>query len=230
MLIDNKTTHLNSPKTIIQFFEKYLSKGTFDIVTGFFSISMLSQLKEKFDFIDTYRMILGNMTSSENKSAKIVDLLTSNSTLKTTLNLNQTSKSAVQFLMNVKVLVKTVKPNFCHEKTYIFESEDKDPQKSFIIMGSSNLTDAGLGDLYSGEGIVELNRSFLIAGAKSLCLTLWSISDKSTSVLMTEFYRNLSTGISKAKLLRRTKLYVLEKTPYRAPFYWAPFILVGAYN
>ena len=54
-----------------------------------------------------------------------------------------------------EVSVKTLEPNFCHAKLYLFDSEDKDPKNQFYITGSSNLTEAGIGLKESHN--IELN-------------------------------------------------------------------------
>ena len=87
-----------------------------------------------------------------------------------------------------------------------------------------------------GEGIVGLSRAFLCAGARSLIISLWKVDDEATSILMSEFYRNLKVkGLEKTEALRQAKLYVMKKNKrignkylsYSHPFFWAPFILIG---
>ncbi|GAB4525577.1 MAG: CHAT domain-containing protein [Pleurocapsa sp.] len=66
------------------------------------------------------------------------------------------------------------------------------------------------------------------SGAKSTVATLWSVSDRSTSQLMTEFYHYLQQPkINKANALRQAQLSLLQDKRYRHPYYWSPFILVG---
>lgn len=155
MLIDNKTIKDNNPKTIIEFFHKYIDKGNFDIVTGYFSVYMLSHLYKNFKNIEKYRMVLGDIIQDEKNKSKVVDLLNEQTGLSETLELSSSAENAVKFLENHNVIVKTVKPNFCHAKTYIFKDAKNDAQKSFYILGSSNLTDAGLG--FRDSSNVELN-------------------------------------------------------------------------
>ena len=49
----------------------------------------------------------------------------------------------------------------------------------------------GLGKNISGEGIVGLTRGLMYAGASRVALSLWKVSDKGTSVLMQEFYKQM---------------------------------------
>ena len=67
------------------------------------------------------------------------------------------------------------------------------------------------------------------AGARSTLASLWHINDKSTAILMGEFYRELAnTKVTKAEALRRAQIMLLKKYPnYERPGFWAPYVLVG---
>ncbi|MFB2879114.1 CHAT domain-containing protein [Floridanema aerugineum] len=66
------------------------------------------------------------------------------------------------------------------------------------------------------------------AGARSTLATLWKVSDESTAVLMSEFYRELATpGTTKAEALRLAQISLLNNRRYRNPYFWAPYVLVG---
>ncbi|WP_082650621.1 CHAT domain-containing protein [Mastigocoleus testarum] len=67
------------------------------------------------------------------------------------------------------------------------------------------------------------------AGARSTLASLWHISDRSTAVLMGEFYRELATSkVTKAEALRRAQVKLLKKYPnYEYPAFWAPYVLLG---
>jgi CHAT domain-containing protein len=86
----------------------------------------------------------------------------------------------------------------------------------------------GRGQLLSGEGIVGLGRAFLCAGARTVAVSLWNVSDISTSQLMESFYRHLTAGMGNAAALRATKLQMLRSdNETRHPYYWASFVIVG---
>ncbi|MCH8874571.1 CHAT domain-containing protein, partial [candidate division KSB1 bacterium] len=86
----------------------------------------------------------------------------------------------------------------------------------------------GLGKMVRGEGIIGLTRAFMYAGASSVLVSLWSVSDVSTSKLMENFYENLVVkNQDKAEALRRAQLLMLETEQFSHPFYWAPFVLIG---
>ena len=93
----------------------------------------------------------------------------------------------------------------------------------------------GLGRLKRGEGVVGLTRAFQVAGARSVVVSLWNVSDASTATLMTEFYRYLQQGMPKSRALQAAKLKLMRETvewgnvrlSYAHPFFWAPFVLIG---
>jgi CHAT domain-containing protein/Tfp pilus assembly protein PilF len=79
---------------------------------------------------------------------------------------------------------------------------------------------------YSGEGQVGLSWAFLRAGARSVVAGLWDVTDRSTAVLMGDFYRQLSNNVAPVDALRHAKLALLRgERVYRKPFYWGPFQL-----
>ena len=45
-----------------------------------------------------------------------------------------------------------------------------------------------------GEGVIGLTRAFMYAGAPTVGVSLWSVADKSTADLMTDFYKRLLTA------------------------------------
>ncbi len=87
--------------------------------------------------------------------------------------------------------------------------------------------ETGLGKIYKGEGIIGLTRGFLYAGARNVVVSLWKVPDKSTSILMTDFYKNLFQNSTNTASLRKAKLKMLRSKLYSRPYYWAPFVLIG---
>lgn len=87
--------------------------------------------------------------------------------------------------------------------------------------------DTGVGEVRNGEGVYGLRRSFQIAGAESLVMSLWPISDLVTRELMTGYYTNLKKGIGRGESLRHVQLAMLKRPNRRHPFYWASFIQSG---
>ncbi len=69
----------------------------------------------------------------------------------------------------------------------------------------------GVGRSFGEEGIANLSRSFLLAGASAVVTTLWAVSDTGSTTLMTEFYRNLHSGQSVASALENAKEAMLSR-------------------
>jgi CHAT domain-containing protein/predicted negative regulator of RcsB-dependent stress response len=89
--------------------------------------------------------------------------------------------------------------------------------------------ETGLGKEKRGEGVMGLTRAFMYAGAPTVGVSLWSVADKSTAELMTDFYRRLlaADDTSPSGALRQAQMSMITGKKYSAPFYWAPFVLVG---
>lgn len=92
--------------------------------------------------------------------------------------------------------------------------------------------ETGLGKEKRGEGVMGLTRAFMYAGAPTVGVSLWSVADKSTADLMTDFYKRLLTGdnTTSSSALRGAQLAMISGKKYSAPFFWAPFVLVGDWN
>jgi CHAT domain-containing protein len=88
--------------------------------------------------------------------------------------------------------------------------------------------ETGLGiDLYN-QGVFGLQRAFYIAGAKNLVMSLWSVDDDATQILMTEFYKEWSNNPSKELIsvsFNKAQREVRKKYPH--PYYWGAFTLLG---
>jgi len=91
--------------------------------------------------------------------------------------------------------------------------------------------ESGLGKVKRGEGVIGLSRAFMYAGATTVGATLWSVADKPTAELMTDFYqRLLGPNPSPSEAIREAQLAMISGKKYSAPFYWAPFVLVGEWK
>ncbi|HMH43423.1 MAG TPA: CHAT domain-containing protein, partial [Pyrinomonadaceae bacterium] len=91
--------------------------------------------------------------------------------------------------------------------------------------------ETGLGKEKRGEGVIGLTRAFMYAGAPTVGVSLWSVADKSTADLMTDFYKRLLTGSSSpVASMRAAQVAMIDGKKYSAPFYWAPFVLVGEWK
>lgn len=102
-----------------------------------------------------------------------------------------------------------------------------------MSLGSADLValsacESGLGKVSRGDEIWGFTRSFLAAGAPSLLVSLWPVSDDATELLMRTFYDQMTRGSDRREALRKAEIAVLSDSRFSAPVFWAPFNLVGS--
>jgi hypothetical protein len=86
----------------------------------------------------------------------------------------------------------------------------------------------GIGRLQGEEGIMNLARSFLVAGARSVVASLWAVDDRSTATLMEHFYQHIAEGEPIAEALQMAQKDMLAVFGKNAqPYYWAGFTVIG---
>lgn len=88
---------------------------------------------------------------------------------------------------------------------------------------------SGFGKMKKGEGMMSLARGFIYAGCPSIVMTLWQVADKSSSELMTSFYKYLKRGKSKQEAMRLAKIDYLEQADDLTsnPYFWSGFVVLG---
>ena len=67
----------------------------------------------------------------------------------------------------------------------------------------------GLGEI-KGDGVFGLQRGFKKAGAQTIMMSLWSVSDEATKDLMTRFYTALTNGKTKREAFNQAQQYVKD--------------------
>ena len=85
--------------------------------------------------------------------------------------------------------------------------------------------ETGLNKIFAGDEILGLARGFLTAGASSLVLSLWTVSDEATTRLMENFYKNLQRGGSISASLAQAQREFIKENAH--PYFWSPFVLIG---
>jgi len=73
--------------------------------------------------------------------------------------------------------------------------------------------DTGLGEVHISEGVFGLRRSFVLAGAKTLVMSLWRVPDLASAILMQRFYYNLVIlNLDRSEALRNAQIYIRDVT------------------
>jgi len=104
------------------------------------------------------------------------------------------------------------------------EIHDMDLRSARLVTLSA--CSSGLGKVSGGDEFWGFKRAFLVAGARSLLVSLWPVADESTSRLMQSFYRH-RRSMGAAQALRAAQVEAIGRREDGAPLFWAPFILVG---
>ena len=74
------------------------------------------------------------------------------------------------------------------------------------------------------DGVFGVQRGFKKAGAHTLVMSLWSVSDAATKLMMTSFYEALLGGQSLHDAFLKAQATV--RSTYPDPHFWAPFIML----
>jgi len=154
LLLDNKTNIGNNQfNKIFDFIKKYIGSGKINIVTGYFTIGAIYEFKEKFGTTERFRLILGNLVSKNDMKNKVIDLMRDNLNIDEIFQISTKSKKVIEFINQENVQIKHITDCFCHAKTFIYEEDDE--RNKFYIVGSSNLTEPGMGLIDTSN--IELN-------------------------------------------------------------------------
>lgn len=101
----------------------------------------------------------------------------------------------------------------------------------FVTLSACN---SHLGKIYKGEGVVGLSYAFLMAGANSVCASLWEVDESSTATFMYDIYNNINNKqMSRCAAINEAKRdFITGKHGFawKLPYFWSPFILYGYSN
>lgn len=85
--------------------------------------------------------------------------------------------------------------------------------------------ETGRGEIQQGEGVFGLQRSFLVAGADAIIMSLYQVSDEVTQKLMVAFYNNWVSGQDKRTAFNNAQKTI--KKEYKDPIYWGAFTMIA---
>lgn len=92
--------------------------------------------------------------------------------------------------------------------------------------------ETGIGKLYKAEGAMSIARGFQFAGAQNLLFSLWKVNDFTTSVFISDFYKNVKKNVSYFEANTNAKFeYLNDKSisnAKKSPYYWSSFVYYGS--
>ena len=74
------------------------------------------------------------------------------------------------------------------------------------------------------DGVFGVQRGFKKAGAHTLVMSLWSVNDAATQLMMTSFYEGILSGLPRQDAFMKAQAKV--RATYPEPHFWAPFIML----
>jgi tetratricopeptide (TPR) repeat protein len=102
---------------------------------------------------------------------------------------------------------------------------------SFVVLSAC---ETAAGRVQIREGVIGLRRAFETAGAASLVMSLWPVSDTATRAWMGRFYVALGRGLAIDDSVRAASLAILDERRSSGrsthPFYWGAFLSSGAWD
>ncbi len=111
----------------------------------------------------------------------------------------------------------------------LYEIFNLNLRASLVVLSACQ---TALGKDVRGEGLIGLARGFMHAGVPRVVATLWNVDDEASSELMRSFYAAMLGADKKspAAALRQAQTAVASQERWRAPYYWAGFILQGEWK
>ena len=226
MPLDNENGNLK----VHEWLSKYTEEGKFDIVTGYFTIGALAYLSQQVnDKISEFKFVLGDIVNTEIDTVRPLDLLNENITVEAAFKLNSLAIEAVRFLLQEKVTAKTLEPNFCHAKVYLFTPSNKDDRDNFFVSGSSNLTEAGIGLKITNNielNIAETGNNNQYKELKEWFDTLWKKPQAHLKKTLFDKDGKKYTKLFKEYLIEEIEKIFIEYTP-KELYYKVLFELFG---
>lgn len=109
------------------------------------------------------------------------------------------------------------------EKLTALDVIDLRLRASVIVLSAC---ETGLGS-HTPDTTLNLPFGFLVAGASSMIVSLWKVSDAATTHLISLMFKELLAGKSVAQALASAQRELKKESGLAHPYYWASFVAIG---
>ncbi len=104
-----------------------------------------------------------------------------------------------------------------------YEAMNLDLRETELVVLSA--CETGLGEVRNGEGVYGLQRAFQTAGAKTIVMSLWKVSDEATKQLMINLYDELCKTKNKRQAFVTAQLKLRKQ--FSDAYFWGAFLMIG---
>jgi CHAT domain-containing protein len=127
---------------------------------------------------------------------------------------------------NSKMLLSCTSDSIYDDVLYSHELLNLPINADLVVLNACSTGDGGI---VRNEGVMSLGRSFKTAGANSVLMNLWDVSDKASGDIIQRFFENLKHEEQGARALHKAKLHYLQEADdlTASPKFWASALLVG---
>lgn len=164
-------------------------------------------------------------TDSDTKAyGNVIKLIGGESTMSETLEQDRSMDLSVLFMSGANTVLhgRRLPDNVENGVLMAKEISQLDLRGLDLVVLSACQT--GKGELRE-DGVYGLQRAFKKAGAQTLIMSLWSVNDAATQLMMSSFYKALAEGASRYEAFTRAQAEV-RRAGFTDPYYWASFIML----
>ncbi|XP_065845097.1 tetratricopeptide repeat protein 28-like isoform X2 [Oscarella lobularis] len=114
------------------------------------------------------------------------------------------------------------------EKDYLITPNDLSQMslaaKLVVLSGFNSVANQ---DLVTADSLLCTARSFLLAGARAVILSLWSPPDRATDEMVFALYEGLHRGLSISEAIRQGMVHIRSRRGFIDPIHWSGFVVIG---
>ena len=113
------------------------------------------------------------------------------------------------------------------EKDYLLTVEDLLKVRARPQLVVLSCCHSGRGEVKASEGVCGMARAFLVAGARSVLVSLAQVADEAMFIFMESFYFHLAEGRGSSEALNKAMKRLRKSARFSDIKFWGSFVLIG---